>query len=141
MLVVDEQALYQQFQEMKLREAENFLVENFSVRGLRKIPVESIGTVKSRNKEIEFITETFFSVYGKFPSPYILDMFGNFIMLDYIKQPVKKKSEKNPFHTDSQKERRNRHEVPMDVEISEYFHATRQFNFPKKRVTAEYDGV
>jgi len=73
---------------------------------LNNVSLEELPSIEIRNHTVNEITEKYFELFNKFPSSYILEVLGNYLLLDYIKDKTKTKNDELQFLTPTQEKRR-----------------------------------
>lgn len=127
------------FQGMQLAQAEQWSVDYCD--SLKSVCFEDIPCTEQRIQLVTNITEGFYAVFEQFPSQYILNKLSDYLLLDYIKSPNKKKTDEIQFHSPTQTKARNQKEFALNGALLDHFNAKRVWNLPQKRTTSEQGDV
>ena len=98
------------------------------VVGFNKIPYSKIPPVEERKHVIEMIAEAYFDVLGEYPKPHVLNGLGDYMLIDYIKNVSKSKSDPHSFHTKHQLKRRLSKEFSTMDDKMDYLNSKRNLN-------------
>lgn len=124
---------------LSVKQANKLLCDLFDKSAISSMNIAMQPRQKKRNKIVEKITEVYLEQFGCNPPTYVLDMLGNYVLLDYIKEKHHIRNKKdNIILTEVQLAHRRRKETAMDTDVMSHFNAKENFNFPTQRVTQEY---
>lgn len=106
---------------------------------LNNISLEQLPSIETRNQTVNDITEKYFELFNKFPSSYILEVLGNYLLLDYIKDRNKTKEDELQFLTPTQTKRRKYKEFSAVEDTMDFLKSkhVRKMDSLKKKVTIE----
>lgn len=108
-----------------------------------KIPLSELVATEERVRQVEQVTEAFYSHFGQHMNSTNLYFLSNYLMQDFIKMPKRNKTmnEENGFFTPQQLAERQRREVSMQSKGLSYHRTKRLFPdlMPQQRCTVNTD--
>lgn len=124
------------FQDKTLQESEEWLLEH--CHELLAIKLDRLPSKEARVGQTENLTESFLLLYGVHCNQRILTLLSDYLLLDFIKHPLKNKSQQdNSFHSHSQQKARKRAEIPLHAETMDHFNLRNSWNIAFKVNTKE----
>lgn len=117
----------------------NLAFSEFMKAKVLKIPLPELVSNEERVRQVEQVTEAFYSHFGQHMHSTNLYFLSNYLMQDFIKLPKKRKTmnEENGFLTPAQLAERQRREVSMQPTGLNYHRTKRLFPelLPRQRNT------
>lgn len=115
------------------------LLHDFVITELLAVKLENLPTQDDRVKQVEQLTDSYFSQYGEHVNASTLEKLSDYLLLDYLKSQGKPAATENQFHSPVQNYRRKMREISVESAVMDYVSARDGFCIPVRRRTQELE--